>query len=163
MSSSAQCSRLSWSCVVAAAIGCQALVSSALPRQRVVVMLPSASADATLRDRFLQGYAVGEATVRACGHPVPMVRWMALQPDQSPLEQLPRHSDQHLVVAPPSADLRAFSDLSQQNGLSVLLPCQRGESIYTLRGLKGREKLWPLVPSLQEDVKATVEATLKAG
>ena len=163
MSSSAPRSWFACSCVVAAAIGCQAMVSSALPRQRVVVMLPSTSADATLRDRFLQGYAVGEATVRACGHPVPPVRWIALRPDQSPLEQLPRHRDQHLVVAPPSADLRAFNDLSQQHGLSVLLPYQRGESIDTLRGLKGREKLWPLVPSIREDVKATVEATLKAG
>ena len=163
MSSSAARPSLAWSCCVAALIGCQALVSSSLPRQRVVVMLPAAPDDATLRDRFLQGYTVGEATVRACGHPLPTVRWMALRPDQSPLEQLPRHSDQHLVVAPPSADLRAFGELSQEHGLSVLLPYQRGESIDTLRGLKGRDKLWPLVPSIQEDVKATVEATLKAG
>ena len=163
MSSSAARPSLAWSCCVAALIGCQALVSSSLPRQRVVVMLPAAPDDATLRDRFLQGYTVGEATVRACGHPLPTVRWLALRPDQSPLEQLPRHSDQHLVVAPPSADLRAFSELSQEHGLSVLLPYQRGESIDTLRGLKGRDKLWPLVPSIQEDVKATVEATLKAG
>ena len=112
MSSSAPRSWFACSCVVAAAIGCQAMVSSALPRQRLVVMLPSSSGDATLRDRFLQGYAVGEATVRACDHPVPAVRWIALRPDQSPLEQLPRVSDQHLVVAPPSADLRAFNDLS---------------------------------------------------
>ena len=68
MSSSAPRSWCAWFCVVAAAIGCQAMVSSALPRQRVVVMLPSASADATLRDRFLQGYAVGEATVRAVSY-----------------------------------------------------------------------------------------------
>ena len=31
------------------------------------------------------------------------------------------------------------------------------------RGLKGRDKLWPLVPSVEDDIKATVEATLKAG
>ena len=88
---------------------------------------------------------------------------MSLRPDQSPLEQLPNHADQYLVVAPPSADLRAFSALSEHHGISVLLPYQRGESIDTLKGLEGRNKLWPLVPSIEDDVKATVEATLKAG
>ena len=58
MSSSAPRSWFACSYVVAAAIGCQAMVSSALPRQRVVVMLPSTSADATLRDRFLQGLSL---------------------------------------------------------------------------------------------------------
>ena len=163
MSSSAARPWLAWSCLAAVVIGCQALVSAALPRQRVVVMLPSSPDDSGLRDRFLQGFAIGEASVRACGHPLPTVRWVSLRPDQSPLEQLTHHSDQHLVVAPPSADLRAFSALSQHHGISVLLPYQRGESLDTLRGLKGRNKLWPLVPSIEDDVKATVEATLKAG
>ena len=163
MSRSALHPWLAWSCLAAVVIGCQALVSSALPRQRVVVMLPSSPDDSGLRDRFLQGFAIGEASVRACGHPLPTVRWVSLRPDQSPLEQLTHHADQHLVVAPPSADLRAFSALSQHHGISVLLPYQRGESLDTLRGLKGRNKLWPLVPSIEDDVKATVEATLKAG
>ena len=154
---------LAWTCLAAVVIGCQALVSSAIPRQRVVVMLPSSPDDSVLRDRFLQGFAIGEGSVRACGYPLPTVRWMSLRPDQSPLEQLTHHSDQHLVVAPPSADLRAFSALSKHHGISVLLPYQRGESIDTLRGLKGRDKLWPLVPSVEDDIKATVEATLKAG
>ena len=163
MSSSAARPWLAWSCLAAVVIGCQALVSAALPRQRVVVMLPAAGDDASLRDRFLQGYAVGEASVAACDHPMPSVGWMALKPDQPPLEQLPHNADQHLVVAPPSADLRAFSALSEHHGISVLLPYQRGESINTLRGLEGRDKLWPLVPSIEDDVKATVEATLNAG
>ena len=163
MSSSAALPWLAWSCLAAVVIGCQALVSAALPRQRVVVMLPAAGDDATLRDRFLQGYAVGEESVVACDHPMPSVRWTTLRPDQSPLEQLPHNADQHLVVAPPSADLRAFSALSEHHGISVLLPYQRGESINTLRGLEGRDKLWPLVPSIEDDVKATVEATLNAG
>lgn len=163
MSKSALLPWLAWSCLAAVVIGCQALVSSAIPRQRVVVMLPSSPDDSVLRDRFLQGFAIGEGSVRACGYPLPTVRWMSLRPDQSPLEKLTHHSDQHLVVAPPSADLRAFSALSKHHGISVLLPYQRGESIDTLRGLKGRDKLWPLVPSVEDDIKATVEATLKAG
>ena len=163
MSRSAPRPWLSWTCLAAVVIGCQALVSSAIPRQRIVVMLPSAPGDATLRNRFLQGFSIGEATVRACGHPLPAVRWVSLRPDQSPLEHLPHRGDHHIVVAPPSADLRAFSALTQHLGISVLLPYQRGESIDTLRDLKGRDKLWPLVPSIEDDVKATVEATLKAG
>ena len=33
----------------------------------------------------------------------------------------------------------------------------------TLRGLEGRELLWPLVPSRQEDLKAMVAAAMEAG
>ena len=33
----------------------------------------------------------------------------------------------------------------------------------TLRGLEGRERLWPLVPSRQEDLKAMVAAAMEAG
>ena len=52
-----------------------------------------------------------------------------------------------LLVAPPSADLRAFAALADERDLTVLLPYQRGQSLDTLRGLEGRERLWPLVPS----------------
>ena len=38
--------------------------------------------------------------------------------------------------------------------LTVLLPYQCGQSLDTLRGLEGRERLWPLVPPRQEDLKA---------
>ena len=67
------------------------------------------------------------------------------------------------VVAPPSADLRAFATLADQRDLSVVLPYQRGQSLNTLRSLEGRERLWPLVPSQKDDLEATVEAALEAG
>ena len=66
-------------------------------------------------------------------------------------------------MAPPSADLRAFAALAHERGLTVLLPYQRGQSLDTLRGLKGRERIWPLVPSRQEDLKAMVAAAMEAG
>ena len=66
-------------------------------------------------------------------------------------------------MAPPSADLRAFAALADERDLTVLLPYQRGQSLDTLRGLEGRERLWPLVPSRQEDLKAMVAAAMEAG
>ena len=71
--------------------------------------------------------------------------------------------DLKLLVAPPSADLRAFAALAHERALTVLLPYQRGQSLDTLRGLKGRERIWPLVPSHQEDLKAMVAAPLGRG
>jgi len=43
------------------------------------------------------------------------------------------------------------------------LPFQRGQSLDTLRGLEGRSRLWPIVPSHQEDLKAMVAAAMQAG
>ena len=68
-----------------------------------------------------------------------------------------------LVVAPPSADLRAFAAFAIKRDLTVLLPYQRGQSLDTLRGLEGRERLWPIVLSQQGDLKALVEAAMEAG
>ena len=67
------------------------------------------------------------------------------------------------LVAPPSADLRAFAAFADERDITVLLPYQRGHSLDTLRGLEGRERLWPLVPSRQEDLKAMVAAAMEAG
>ena len=94
---------------------------------------------------------------------MPPVHWQNLRPDDSPLARLPRSSSLQLVVAPPSADVRAFAALSRQQQLSVLFPFQRGPSIETLSNMDGRERLWPLVPSLRDDLRATAEATLNAG
>ena len=94
---------------------------------------------------------------------MPPVHWQNLRPNNSPLALLPRFSSLQLVVAPPSADVQAFAALSRQLQLSVLFPFQRGQSIDTLSSMEGRERLWPLVPSLRDDLRATAEATLNAG
>ncbi len=54
-----------------------------------------------------------------------------------------------LLVAPPSADLRAYAAVADERDLTVRLPYQRGQSLDTLRGLEGRERLWPLVPPVR--------------
>ena len=163
MSTSVPRTWLAWSSITAAVIGCQALITSGAPQQRLVVMLPSGAEDAPLRQRFLQGFSIGATSVKACGQSMPPVDWQNLRPDDSPLARLPRSSSLQLVVAPPSADVRAFAALSRQQQLSVLFPFQRGPSIDTLSSMDGRERLWPLVPSLRDDLRATAEATLKAG
>ena len=43
-----------------------------------------------------------------------------------------------LLVASPSADLRAYAAVADEKYLTVLLPYQRGQSLDTLRGLDGR-------------------------
>ena len=62
-----------------------------------------------------------------------------------------------------SADLRAYAAVTDERDLTVRLPYQRGQSLDTLRGLEGRERLWPLVPSRQEDLKAMAAAAMQAG
>ena len=152
-----------WTLVAAVLIGCQSLISSAVPQQRLMVVLPSDAEDAALRNRFLQGYAVGGSSVEACGASMPAVRWQSLKGEESPVQQLSGIANLQLVVAPPSADVQSFAALSRQRRWTVVLPYQRGASLGTLRGLKERADLWPIVPSRQDDLLATVRAAIKAG
>ena len=154
---------LSWFVVGATVVGCQALAASSIDHPRLAVMLPQGWRDAPMRDEFLRGFRVGEVTVEACGESLPRLAWQGLSPGQSPGPGLDRYQDLSLVVAPPSADLRMFASLAEERDLSVLLPFQRGQSLDVLRSLEGRERLWPIVPSQQDDLQATVDAALRAG
>lgn len=154
---------LSWTCVAASLIGCQSLVTSGLNHPRIAVMLPFGPGDEQLRQQFLRGFTVGEDSVKACSVTPPPSSWFGLPPDTSPSEVLPEAVDQQLLVAPPGADLRAFGRLAKARDLSVLLPFQRGSSLGRLAGLEGSERLWPLVPSRREDLKAIAAASLSEG
>ena len=154
---------LAWMAVAASLIGCQALVASGLNQPRITVMLPFGPGDDRLRQQFLRGFTVGEETVKACGSSLPRTSWFGLSPDASPVAALARMPDQQLVVAPPTADLRAFDRLAVDRKLSVLLPFQRGESLGVLRGLEGRQRLWPLVPSRRKDLEAIAKASVNNG
>ena len=154
---------LSWSFIAATLIGCQALVTSGLIRPRMVVMLPAGRGDAVSNEDFLRGFRVGQASVEACGDVFPEVAWQGLAPGDSSKLQLMSSQETTVVVAPPAADLRAFAELAADQDLTVLLPFQRGQSLDTLRGLEGRERLWPLVPSQKDDLKATATAAIQAG
>ena len=154
---------LSWSCVAASLIGCQSLVASGLNPPRITVMLPFGPGDEQLRQQFLRGFTIGEDSVKACSVSPPPSSWLGLPPDTSPADVLPEEIDQQLLVAPPGADLRAFGRLAKARDLSVLLPFQRGESLERLAGLEGSERLWPLVPSRREDLKAIAAASLNNG
>ena len=154
---------LAMATLAAVTLGCQGLTASAISRHRLMVMLPSDAADTAVKDRFLRGYSIGVSSVEACKVPMPSVAWTSIASRQSPQQLLGTDSGLQLLVAPPSADLRAFADLSRQQDLTVVLPYQRGASLHTLRGLEGRQRLWPLVPSRRDDVQATVTAALKSG
>ena len=154
---------LAWMAVAASLIGCQALVASGLNQPRITVMLPFGPGDDRLRQQFLRGFTVGEETVKACGSSLPRTSWFGLSPEASPVAALARMPDQQLVVAPPTADLRAFDRLAVDRKLSVLLPFQRGESLGVLRGLEGRQRLWPLVPSRRKDLEAIAKASVNNG
>ena len=104
--------------------------------------------DAELRHNFLQGFRLGQASVEACGEPFPQVAWHGTNSGDAPDQQLMPSTELKLLVAPPSADLRAFAAFADERDLTVLLSYQCGQSLDTLRGLEGRERLWPLVPSL---------------
>ena len=152
-----------WTVLAAVLFGCQCLIGSAVPQRKLMVVLPSDAEDAALRNRFLQGYAVGGSSVEDCGVSMPAVRWHGLKGEESPVQQLSRISNLQLVVAPPSADVESFAALSRQKQWTVVLPYQRGASLSTLRGLEERAHLWPIVPSRQDDLRATVRAAISAG
>ena len=154
---------LSWTCVAASLIGCQSLVTSGLNHPRITVMLPFGPGDEQLRQQFLRGFTIGEDSVKACSVTPPASSWLGLPPDTSPADVLPKEIDQQLLVAPPGADLRAFGRLAKARDLSVLLPFQRGGSLGRLASLEGSERLWPLVPSRREDLKAIAAASLSNG
>ena len=154
---------LAWATLAAVTIGCQALTASATSRHRLMVMLPSDAADSALRDRFLRGYSIGASSVETCDARMPSVAWQHIASQPSLRTLLRQTGGLQLLVAPPSADLRAFAALSRQRDLTVVLPYQRGLSLNTLRGLEGRQRLWPLVPSHRDDVQATVSAALNEG
>ena len=154
---------LAWATLAAVTLGCQGLTASATSRHRLMVMLPSDAADSAVRDRFLRGYSIGASSVESCGARMPSVAWQHIASNQVPQTLLRQADGLQLLVAPPSADLRAFAALSTKHDLTVVLPYQRGSSLNTLRAIEGRQRLWPLVPSHRDDVQATVSAALKAG
>jgi len=139
------------------------MVASGVSRPRLAVLLPMGQRDDQVRQDFLQGFRLGQSSVEACGEPFPLVAWHGINSGDTPDPQLMPSIELKLLVAPPSADLRAFAALAAERDLTVLLPYQRGQSLDTLRGLQGRERLWPLVPSQQEDLKAMVAAAMEAG
>ena len=139
------------------------MVASGVHRPRLAVLLPMGQNDGNVRQDFLQGFRFGQASVEACGEPFPPVAWHGINSGNGPDPQVISSVDLKLLVAPPAADLRAFAALAAERDLTVLLPYQRGQSLDTLRGLEGRERLWPIVPSQQDDLKATVAAALEAG
>ena len=81
---------------------------------------------AELRHNFLQGFRLGQASVEACGEPFPQVAWHGTNSGDAPDPQLMPSTELKLVVAPPSADLRAFAAFADERDLTVLLPYQRG-------------------------------------
>ena len=128
---------LAWTAIAVSLIGCQSLVASGLHQPRLTVMLPFGAGDDRLRQQFLRGFSIGEASVKACGVAPARVGWLALPPDASPDAVLPDAIDHQLVVAPPAADLRAFGRFAERRQLSVLLPYQRGASLTVMAGLEG--------------------------
>ena len=152
--------------VVASLLGCQAMAASRQITAPVVVMMPEGIGGA--RESFLQGLALGEQDVRACGgEPTPMVIH-ALGSDGDPLVLFPRDAKglpllPPLLVAPYAADLRSYSQLTERGETRVLLGHQRGPSLDTLGSLDEQGRLWPLLPSRQDDLRALAKGAMDRG
>lgn len=104
--------------------------------------------DAELWNNFLGGFRLGQASVEVFGEPFPQVAWYGSNSGDVPDPQLMPSMELKLLVAPPSADLRAYAAMADERDLTVLLPCQRGQSLDTLRGLEvvnGSGRLFPPV------------------
>ena len=150
--------------VAASLLGCQAVAATGLIASSVVVLLGQGPGlDSAGSASFLKGFQVGEATVRDCGGEWPSIQWRGMSADVNPNRLLAADTRLSLVVAPPAADLRAFSDLAERRNLTVVLPYQRGESLTLLAALESRDRLWPLVAPFDDELTAIAEATFKQG
>jgi neutral amino acid transport system substrate-binding protein len=147
--------------VLATLLGCQAMAAAQMPRASVAVLLPTGPDRA--RVSFLDGFQLGQDAVRSCGLKPLIPDWRPFAWDGDPLALFPSGTVPSLVVAPYAADLRAFSKLAEISDARVLLPLQRGASLQGLKGLDAGGRLWPLVPSREEDYRALATDALKRG
>lgn len=163
------CRSLRWRPVlmlVASLLGCQAMAASRQITAPVALVMPHGLEGA--RDAFLQGLALGEQAVRGCGaEPAAMVMH-SLAADADPFALFPRDGNNQpvvpsLVVAGFGADLRSYSRLAAEGDARVLLGHQRGAALTMLPGLDEQGRVWPLLPSRQDELRSLAKATIDRG
>lgn len=120
------------------------------------------------RDVFLQGLALGEDAVRGCGAEPAAFVMHSLAADVDPFVLFPRDRKNRplvppLVVAPFGADLRRYSRLAVKGDARVLLAHQRGAALNALPGLDEQGRVWPLLPSRQDELRFLAKATIERG
>ncbi|MED5468753.1 MAG: amino acid ABC transporter substrate-binding protein [Cyanobacteriota bacterium] len=153
----------SWLMIFASLLGCQTVSASGLLSPSVVVLLPKGSAVEGANEIFLKGFQLGEEKVRGCGLSLASVKLRLLNLDDDPAVALSGNPRLKLVVAPPAADLRAFSALASKRNLSVVLPYQRGASLRSLGELDARSRLWFLVAPVRDDHQAMAQRVMEQG
>jgi hypothetical protein len=112
-------------------------------------------------DGLRRGYGLAMQEARSCGVRPPTLRLGWLPPGQDPRAALAATSLPELLIAPPAVPLRPFGELAQDQGLSVLLPLQRGNSVERLPGQVGGDRLWPVVPPRSQDVDRLARGLLQ--
>lgn len=152
--------------VLSSLIGCQAMAASRQITAPVAVVFPRGLEGA--RQAFLQGLTLGEQAVRACGATPAPLMLHGLGWDGDPRVLFPTNGDGQpvlpsLLVAPYAADLRTYIQLAQDGDARVLLAHQRGASLAGLPGLDDQGRLWPLLPSREDDLRALAQATMDRG
>jgi len=150
-----------WGVVVASLLGCQAMASSQLPHPPTTILL--AEGPPAARRSFVQGLQLGEQAVRACGVDPVVPQWKQMSWDGDPRAVFPPGGVSPLVVAPFAADLRAFGRLAEVSDVRVLLPFQRGHSLNGLKALDAGARLWPLLPSREEDLRSLARNAISRG
>ncbi len=153
----------SWLMTFASLLGCQAVSASGLLSTSVVVLQPQGLGLEAANQAFLKGFLLAEDQVRGCGHLAAFVEFRPLNVDVDPAVVLSGNPRLKLVVAPPAADLRAFSALVAKRDLSVVLPYQRGASMDAEAGLELPTRLWPLVAPASDDIQAMAKKVLEQG
>ena len=153
----------SWLMIFASLLGCQAVSASGFLSSSVVVLQPQGLGLEAANQSFLKGFLLAEDKVRGCGHSVASVKLRSLNMDADPAVVLSGNRRLKLVVAPPAADLRAFSALVAKRDFSVVLPYQRGVSMDSQDGLESRNRLWSLVVPARDDIHAMAQRVLEQG
>ena len=100
------------------------------------MLLPMGHRDAELRHNFLQGFRLGQASVEACGEPFPQVAWYGTNSGDAPDPQLMSSMELKLLVAPPSADLRAYAAVADERVLRCFSPISGGSRWTPCAGWK---------------------------
>ena len=152
--------------LLASLLGCQAMAASRPITAPVAVLMPQGLDGA--RDAFLQGFALGEEAIQACGAEPAVLVMHSLAADADPLGLFPRDGKDQpvappLVVAPFGADLRSYSRLAAEGDTRVLLGHQRGFALTALPALDEQGRVWPLLPARQDELRSLAKATIDRG
>ncbi len=149
--------------LAAVLVGVQGLAASTPFSRDVLMLLPSEGILAGVGDGLRRGYGLAMEQARSCGIRPPSLGLGWLPPGEDPQPVLATSVLPELLIAPPAVPLLPFGNLAQREGINVLLPLQRGDSVQRLPSQVGADRLWPVLPSRSLEADRLARGLIEQG